>query len=307
MLTTALSLLSLATTALSIPLQLPFLSSSSSPTSALNLHPNSSTRPVRVSLGVMSRCPDASICEALWDRVLEERLPGSFGAPASVVSDLVDMELVFVAQFVLASFSRLISRRQRADARRSRSENASAPYGATCMHGEQECRGNVQQLCAAAHWSTREGEGKKEKLAVEEEELEVALKGKQGWEDWWNVRLEPLPIQTSPVRPGIDTGTRHTQFVQCMNYGDTTKIGSEAAAKQCARVVGRGASPPPCPPSFRLVHQSNSHHPSQSRSRPTQSGPSKSRRASKASRAVRSWSRVCAAPSASTSRGAAPS
>ncbi|TNY20640.1 actin-related protein ARPC3, partial [Rhodotorula diobovata] len=76
--------------------------------------------------------------------------------------------------------------RLRADARRSRSENASAPYGATCMHGEQECRGN-----------------------------------------------------TSPVRPGIDTGTRHTQFVQCMNYGDTTKIGSEAAAKQCARVVGR--------------------------------------------------------------------
>lgn len=33
-----------------------------------------------------------------------------------------------------------------------------------------------------------------------------------------------------------------SQFVQCMNYGPTTRIGDPQVAKQCASVVGRGAS-----------------------------------------------------------------
>lgn len=40
----------------------------------------------------------------------------------------------------------------------------------------------------------------------------------------------------------IAVGRSDTQFVQCMNYGETHKIGSDAAAKRCASVVGRGAS-----------------------------------------------------------------
>ncbi|GAA6054872.1 hypothetical protein JCM3770_004262 [Rhodotorula araucariae] len=142
--------------------------------------------PVHVALGVMSRCPDATLCEAVWDRVLEERLPASpsngFGG-ARTTGELVQLELVFLAH-----------------------ENASAPYGATCMHGEPECRGNVQQLCAAHYWGEHESEG--------DEGLRVSVKGRMAWQDWWN-------------------------FVQCMNYDDRSRVGSEAAAKRCALIAGR--------------------------------------------------------------------
>ncbi|GAA5849488.1 hypothetical protein JCM9279_000917 [Rhodotorula babjevae] len=186
MLARTFTLLALSASTLASPLQLPFLSPSSSPTSLVN----STSRPVRVALGVMSRCPDASLCETVWDRVLEERLPSKFGS--GVVADLVDMELVFLAH-----------------------ENSTAPYGATCMHGESECKGNVQQLCAARHWRTRSEEHKKKKGVDGEgnDEVEAALREKRAWEDSWN-------------------------FVQCMNYGGS-KIGSDAAAKRCASVVGR--------------------------------------------------------------------
>ncbi|GAA5939200.1 hypothetical protein JCM3775_003210 [Rhodotorula graminis] len=184
MLAPTLALVALSASTLASPLQLPFLSPSSSPTSALV---NSTSKPVHVALGVMSRCPDASLCETVWDRVLEERLPTKFGS--GVVADLVDMELVFIAH-----------------------EDSSAPYGATCMHGELECKGNVQQLCAARHW--RAGSEGRKKKGVDGEAEATLAREKRAWEDSWN-------------------------FVQCMNYGETSRIGSDAAAKRCASVVGR--------------------------------------------------------------------
>ncbi|BGP45725.1 hypothetical protein JCM10450v2_001555 [Rhodotorula kratochvilovae] len=192
---TALTFLLGAASALAAPAQLPFLrSASSAPTSrpspfALSTNDTARSKPVHVALGVMSRCPDATLCEAVWDRVLEERLPASAPFGGGHVGALVEIELVFIAR-----------------------ENASAPYGATCLHGEAECRGNVQQLCAARHWGRS-----KEEVASQagmEGEVGVTVKGERGWEEWWN-------------------------FVQCMNYGDRSRIGSEAAAKQCASVVGR--------------------------------------------------------------------
>ncbi|GAA5908266.1 hypothetical protein JCM8208_000360 [Rhodotorula glutinis] len=186
MLAPTLALVALSVSTLASPLQLPFVSPSSLPTSLVN----STSKPVHVALGVMSRCPDASLCETVWDRVLEERLSSKFGA--SVVADLVDMELVFIAH-----------------------ENSTAPYGATCMHGELECKGNVQQLCAARHWRAGSEEHKKKKGVDGESEGQVtASREKRAWEDSWN-------------------------FIQCMNYGETAKIGSDAAAKRCASVVGR--------------------------------------------------------------------
>lgn len=44
---------------------------------------------VPVVLGVMSRCPDAILCEAVWDRVLQR------------VGDKVDISLSFIATYVL--------------------------------------------------------------------------------------------------------------------------------------------------------------------------------------------------------------
>ena len=45
---------------------------------------------VPVVLGVMSRCPDALLCEAVWDRVLQR------------VADKVDISLSFIATYVCA-------------------------------------------------------------------------------------------------------------------------------------------------------------------------------------------------------------
>lgn len=43
---------------------------------------------VPVVLGVMSRCPDAMLCEAVWDRVLQR------------VGSKVDVSLSFIAKYV---------------------------------------------------------------------------------------------------------------------------------------------------------------------------------------------------------------
>ncbi|KAL9712706.1 hypothetical protein Ac2012v2_003943 [Leucoagaricus gongylophorus] len=68
---------------------------------------------VPVQLGVMSKCPDALLCEATFNNVLAQ------------VWDKVDLSLVYIAKF-----------------------NNSAPdFGLTCLHGPEECAGNVQQLC----------------------------------------------------------------------------------------------------------------------------------------------------------------
>ncbi|KAG9317300.1 hypothetical protein JVU11DRAFT_1497 [Chiua virens] len=77
---------------------------------------------VPVVLGVMSRCPDAMLCEAVWDSVLQR------------VGDKVDISLSFIA-----------------------TPNASDPiYGLTCMHGLEECAGNVYELCAAKYHPSSE-------------------------------------------------------------------------------------------------------------------------------------------------------
>ncbi|KAH9900000.1 hypothetical protein C8Q73DRAFT_681632 [Cubamyces lactineus] len=76
---------------------------------------------VPVVLGVMSRCPDAILCETVFDHVLEK------------VSDKVDLSLTFIGTL-----------------------NASEPdFGVTCKHGPEECAGNVHELCAIKHAPTQ--------------------------------------------------------------------------------------------------------------------------------------------------------
>jgi len=86
---------------------------------------NETTRKVPVILGVMSQCPEALYCEAVFDRVLEQ------------VGDIVDLQLSFIGRI-----------------------DATEPthHGVTCRHGPAECTGNVHELCVAslyparAHW-----------------------------------------------------------------------------------------------------------------------------------------------------------
>jgi len=68
---------------------------------------------VPIHLGVMSRCPDALLCESVFNEVL------------SRVIDKVDLSLVYIANI----------------------DNSQPDFGVSCMHGPEECAGNVQQLC----------------------------------------------------------------------------------------------------------------------------------------------------------------
>lgn len=61
---------------------------------------------VKLTLGVMSRCPDAVLVETLFDRVLERKTSTGLGDNApETVAGLVDLRLDYIARFAGLSFS----------------------------------------------------------------------------------------------------------------------------------------------------------------------------------------------------------
>lgn len=76
---------------------------------------------VPVTLGVMSRCPDALLCETLFDKVIPK------------VAGKIDLSLTYIARL----------------------DSSDPEFGVTCRHGRDECAGNVQQLCAAKYTPTK--------------------------------------------------------------------------------------------------------------------------------------------------------
>jgi len=76
---------------------------------------------VPVMLGVMSRCPDALLCETLFDKVIPK------------VAPKIDLSLAYVAKI----------------------NSSDSEFGVTCPHGRDECAGNVQQLCVAKYTPMR--------------------------------------------------------------------------------------------------------------------------------------------------------
>jgi len=73
--------------------------------------------PVPIVLGVMSRCPDAFLCEDVFDKVLDH-----------TGHVKVDLSLLYVAKL-----------------------DESEPTGVNCKHGPLECIGNIHQLCLAKY------------------------------------------------------------------------------------------------------------------------------------------------------------
>ncbi|KAJ2473294.1 hypothetical protein GGI02_000964 [Coemansia sp. RSA 2322] len=71
---------------------------------------------VLVELFVMSRCPDAVKVEDVFSNVVPS------------VHSIMDVQLNFIAAL-----------------------NPNATYGAQCEHGDAECRGNIDELCALKH------------------------------------------------------------------------------------------------------------------------------------------------------------
>ncbi|KAG5724357.1 hypothetical protein E4T56_gene16049 [Termitomyces sp. T112] len=72
---------------------------------------------VPIQLGVMSRCPDALLCENVFDDVLPK------------VSNKVDISMFYVAKL----------------------DPQEEVFGVRCKHGPEECVGNIQQLCVAKY------------------------------------------------------------------------------------------------------------------------------------------------------------
>jgi hypothetical protein len=96
---------------------------------------------VPVTLGVMSRCPDALLCETLFDKVIPR------------VAEKIDLSLAYVAKCA-KTYSHQLSRADRLTLHNRL--NASDPdFGVTCLHGREECAGNVQQLCVAKYTPMR--------------------------------------------------------------------------------------------------------------------------------------------------------
>ena len=144
--------------------QTPFLSADASSESydALGL------QRVNVTLAVMSRCPDALACEAAFDKVL----------------DRVNAKTRLTMSYI-GSIDK---------------DKKHSKYGVECMHGEQECDGNVQQLCVQdALDPVRAGE-------------DFDLSPSAAQKKWWNL-------------------------LQCQNYAGTSKIGDEGLAQRCLKVV----------------------------------------------------------------------
>ncbi|KDQ64492.1 hypothetical protein JAAARDRAFT_145274 [Jaapia argillacea MUCL 33604] len=72
---------------------------------------------VPVVLGVMSRCPDALMCESVFDRVVHR------------VADKINLTMTYLGKI----------------------NSSESTFGVTCMHGQDECAGNVHQLCVAKY------------------------------------------------------------------------------------------------------------------------------------------------------------
>ncbi|KAI8822884.1 uncharacterized protein EV422DRAFT_382146 [Fimicolochytrium jonesii] len=67
---------------------------------------------VKLELFVMSKCPDAVYCEGVFANVLQK------------VKDITDFDVHYIG-----------------------ARDPQAKYGVTCKHGDDECLGNIQQLC----------------------------------------------------------------------------------------------------------------------------------------------------------------
>jgi len=116
----------------------------------------------------MSRCPDALACEATFDKVLDR------------VNAKTRVTMTYIGSID--------------------QDKHHSKYGVECMHGEQECDGNVQQLCVQdALNPVRAGE-------------DFDLSPSAAQKKWWN-------------------------FLQCQNYAGLSKIGDEGLAQRCLRLV----------------------------------------------------------------------
>ncbi|KAJ2828803.1 hypothetical protein FBU31_002832 [Coemansia sp. 'formosensis'] len=78
--------------------------------------PTAKSEKVLVELFVMSRCPDAVKVEEVFSSVVTS------------VHSIMDVQLNFIAAL-----------------------NPNATFGADCKHGDNECRGNIDELCALRH------------------------------------------------------------------------------------------------------------------------------------------------------------
>jgi hypothetical protein len=132
------------------------------------------------------------------------------------------------------------------------------------MHGDVECKGNIQQLCAAHYWNGKE-DGEKVDEEGEQGKKGVARRTErqaERWEDWWNVRSPSSRLHAFSVLTfSIITSTFH--FFDCLfpvsqpsvhpmpelrPLGDRFGLESEGMRWSCSSRYAR------FPPSFSPLH-----------------------------------------------------
>ena len=152
---------------------------------------------VPVTLGVMSRCPDALYCESVWTSVLSATardIPPSSGGSAQSVNSHIDLSLSFIGD--PASFNSSSSLLAEDDA-----ASEAGKYGVVCKHGDQECLGNIQELCVMHRLKSSKVGSKYD--------------------------LSPSAAQS-----------KWYEYVECLNYEGLREIGKPGLAKKCLDLVG---------------------------------------------------------------------
>ncbi|CAO1619673.1 unnamed protein product [Sympodiomycopsis kandeliae] len=120
---------------------------------------------VDFTLGVMSRCPDALFTETFLDPIIEK------------TNDKINLQLIYIGQL-----------------------DSEADYGVKCMHGDQECAGNIHQLCIS-HLLSPSRAGSEYDLSPSDAQRKI-----------WD-------------------------FIQCEDYDGIPSIGSIALAQQCTNSI----------------------------------------------------------------------
>jgi len=94
-------------------------------------------------------------------------------------------------------------------------------YAVKCMHGEIECRGNIQQLCVQHVLDPRQS-----KSGSHHAEF-----GMEQEDDGGIIPTNPEGITLNPIFPGMS-------FVSAQNYYDPRKIGQEEYAISSLKSIG---------------------------------------------------------------------
>jgi len=163
---------------------------------------------IPVDLYVMSQCPDAVLCEELWEDVLDK------------VSDLVQINTHYIATI--------------------------SGDAVSCKHGPNECMGNMQQLCAHHLFKQALGRGETDEYDDDLKRHPLVERDRLDANDWFEfVHCQSKRVREIPSEKLLDKCAKEVKsksvtakaIKQCVE-----KEGPALALASAQTVVARGAT-----------------------------------------------------------------